>query len=135
MRVVLDTNVLVSGLINKEGVCGRILRLVFDELLQPCVDERILEEYQTVLPRPQLQIDAEDVIGTLDLIRANGEMLAPLPLPCKLPDPGDLPFLEVAAASDAILVTGNLRHFPKKARKGVTVASPREFLDLLRRPS
>ena len=135
MRVVLDTNVLVSGLISKSGTCGRILRLVFDEVLQPCVDERILQEYETVLPRPQLQIDAEDVIGMLDVIRENGEILAPLPLPCKLPDPTDLPFLEVATASDVILVTGNLRHFPKRTCKGVTVVNPREFLALLRQSS
>jgi predicted nucleic acid-binding protein len=44
-----------------------------------------------------------------------------------------VPFVEVAAAAAAVLVTGNTRHFPKKACEGVTVVSPKEFLELLRR--
>ena len=135
MKVVLDTNVLVSGLISGKGPCGQILGLLVEEALQPCVDERILHEYETVLPRPELQIDPEDVVGTLELIRSRADRLTPLPLGAKLPDKTDLPFLEVAAAAEAILVTGNARHFPRKACKGVAVASPREFIELLRHPS
>jgi ubiquinone/menaquinone biosynthesis C-methylase UbiE len=33
-----------------------------------------------------------------------------------LPDPGDMPFLEVAASADALSVTGNTRHYPKRSR-------------------
>lgn len=44
-----------------------------------------------------------------------------------------MPFLEIAAAARAILVTGNLRHFPKKACKDVRVLSPAGLLDHLRR--
>lgn len=131
MKVVLDTNVLVSGLIMVKGPCGRILGLVFEDVLQPCVDDRILREYETVLPRPELQIDRDHVIGTLELVRDNGEILTPVPLPVELPDPTDLPFLEVAAAADAILVTGNVRHFPKRVRAAVAVLTPNQFLDLL----
>ena len=69
MRVVLDTNVLVSGLISKRGVCSRILRLLFDDVFQLCVDERILDEYESVLLRPELRIDTGDVVGILDVIQ------------------------------------------------------------------
>ena len=132
MRIVLDTNVLVSGLISGQGPCGQILRLVVADAVQPCLDERILAEYETVLRRASLQIDARDVAGTLELVRARGERVTPIPLPMKLPDPSDLPFLEVAASGQAILVTGNARHFPGPARAGVTVMTPRELLNLLR---
>lgn len=132
MRVVVDTNVLVSGLISADGPCGQILRLLTEDVLQPCLDERILAEYEAVLPRPELQIDAEDVAGTIEIIRESGEFLTPLPLPMELPDAKDMPFLEVAASSEAVLITGNLRHFPARARAGVRVMTPREFLDLLR---
>ena len=69
----------------------------------------------------------------LDLIRSAVEIAAAFPLPVELPHPADLPFLEVAASAGAVLVTGNLRHYPRRARAGVTVVTPREFLDLLRR--
>ncbi len=43
-----------------------------------------------------------------------------------------LPFLEVAAETHAVLVTGNQKHFPQKVVGPVLVASPRELLDMLR---
>ena len=55
-----------------------------------------------------------------------------LPLQAMLPDTDDLPFIEVAAAAGVPLVTGNIRHFPKRSRCGVDVLSPRQFLDGLR---
>jgi predicted nucleic acid-binding protein len=48
-----------------------------------------------------------------------------------LPDPDDLPFLEVAATLRVPLVTSNLRHFPIRSRRGVEVVTPRQFLDRL----
>lgn len=50
-------------------------------------------------------------------------------MPVALPDPDDLPFLEVAWASAAPLVTGNLAHFPEEARGPVAVWSPRAFVE------
>jgi hypothetical protein len=49
-----------------------------------------------------------------------------------LPDLDDLLFLEVAATAEAILVTGNLRHFPKKVCGGIRIIRPAECLELLR---
>ena len=135
MRVVLDTNVLVSALMTPGGVCSRILRLVYDEALQVCIDERIIEEYESVLSRPRFRLDREDIDETIEMIRAYAETVTPMPLPVELPDPADLSFLEVAAEADAVLVTGNKRHFPVKARHGVKVLAPAEFIELLRRRS
>lgn len=132
MKVVLDTNILVSGLISPEGPCGRVLRLLVEDMFELCVDERIIREYEAVLPRPELHVDPEDVIGTLELIRETGEVLAALPLPVRLPHEDDRAFLEVAAAAGAVLITGNKRHYPKRERGSVTVVACNEFLDLLR---
>ncbi len=131
-RVVLDTNVLVSGLLTRRGNCAMILGLVGDEILHPCLDERILCEYEAVLLRPHLRIDRDDVTAVLALLRSNGEMVVALPLPVTLPDPDDRPWLEVAATAKAPLISGNLRHFPSRCRSGVTVVTPREFLERLR---
>lgn len=135
MNVVVDTNVLVSGLLTPSGPCGQIVGLLSEGLLLPCVDARILQEYERVLPRPLFQIDVEDVLAILELVRSNAEVVEPMPLPVELPHASDVPFLEVAAHTAAILVAGNTRHFPGKARAGVTVASPKEFLELLRHSS
>ena len=44
-----------------------------------------------------------------------------------LPDIDDLPFLEVALhATDRVLVTGNVKHYPPNARRTVLVLSPLE---------
>ncbi|MBI4735167.1 MAG: putative toxin-antitoxin system toxin component, PIN family [candidate division NC10 bacterium] len=133
MKIVLDTNVLVAGLLTPGGACGRVLDLVIEGVVETCVDERILREYEMVLRRPRLAIPPADARTALDIIRRTAEPVAPVPLPADLPDKDDVPFLEVAAAARAILVTGNLRHFPRKACKDVRVLSPAGLLDLLRR--
>jgi putative PIN family toxin of toxin-antitoxin system len=131
VKVVLDTNVLVSGLITEVGACGQIVDLLLEAAFEACVDARVLQEYGTVLPRPKFRIRPERVAATLDFLLAEAEVVSPTALAVELPDPSDLPFLEVAAQAGAILVTGNPRHFPKDRRAGVTVLRPREFLDLL----
>jgi predicted nucleic acid-binding protein len=96
-------------------------------------DARILAEYREVLSRPKFGFDAEDVHAMLEGIEWIGETVFASPLSVELPDPGDLPFLEVAAAAGAdALVTGNTRHYrPAKGRHDVSVLTPRELLDLL----
>jgi len=133
VRIVLDTNVLVAGLLNSAGACGRLLDLVLDGTVTFIADERILREYEEVLRRPHLALPGDTVREVLTFLRHSAEPVAALPLDAKLPDSDDLPFLEVAAAAGAILVTGNLRHYPKKAIGRVSVVSPSEGLDLLRR--
>lgn len=133
MRFVLDTNVLVAGLLNPAGACGRLLDLVLDGAVSFSADERILREYEEVLRRPGLALPAHTVREVLTFLRQSAEPVATLPLDAKLPDPDDLPFLEVAAAAGAILVTGNLRHYPKRAIGRVSVVNPAESLDLLGR--
>jgi len=132
VKVVLDTNSLVSALITPAGPCGHILRLLVEDILLLCMDERILREYETVLPRPRFEIDPQDVAETLELIREIGEVFAALPLPGVLPHEDDRAFIEVAVAAEAVLITGNKRHYPKRTRRQVAVVGCTEFLDLLR---
>ena len=132
MKVVLDTNVIVSAAMTTYGTCGQIVDLLADGMFDICADDRILNEYKTVLRRPELRIVPEEATIVLELVHAVVEPVAAVPLSVTLPDPKDLLFLEVATTAEAILVTGNLRHFPKRMCKGITVISPREFLDFLR---
>jgi len=132
VRLVLDTNVIVSGAMTAHGPCGQILNLVADGIIEICVDDRLLAEYESVLRRSELRITPTDATLVLDMIRYGAHRVVPLPVRAALPDPDDIPFLEVAAAAEALLVTGNMRHFPARARGAVKVVTPRELLDILR---
>lgn len=133
MRVVLDTNVLVAALGHPLGPCGRLLDLVLDGVVDVCVDGRLVHECAEVLRRPKFRLSAADVDIALDFFRQNAIPTVAPPLSAALPDADDLPFLEVAAAASAMLVTGNRRHFPKDAVGSITVVSPAECLELLRK--
>ncbi len=136
MKIVLDTNVLVAGLLSPFGPCGDIVRMVSSGDLILCFDARTLSEYREVLKRPKFGFADDEIDALLDFIAISGQTVAPSPLPKPLPDPDDEPFLEVALAGRvACLLTGNRAHFPAKLRQGVKVISPRQFLTRYRRPS
>lgn len=133
MKIVLDTNILVSGLLQPFGPSGQIVRLVAAGELVLCHDSRILAEYREVLLRKKFRFDPERVEILMEEIRAGGLPVAARPLAIRLPDPDDEPFLEIALASGAqCLVTGNIKHYPADARHGVEVISPRSFIELYR---
>ena len=136
MRIVLDTNVLVSGLFTPFGASAQIVRMVASGHLVVCYDARILAEYEEVLHRPKFDFPEPAISGLLDQIEREGIAIATAPLATALPDRDDEPFLEVAVAANAEtpddsvpLVTGNTKHFPEESRQGVAIASPRFFVD------
>jgi uncharacterized protein len=136
MRIVLDTNVLVSGLHNPKGTPGRIVDQIMGGRIRLLYDDRILGEYLDVLARPELSIETSLAEAVIGYIRLAGERVTALPLPADtLPDPDDLPFAEVAAsgAADA-LVTGNTKHFLKWKNQGNNVLAPAPFLEELALP-
>jgi putative PIN family toxin of toxin-antitoxin system len=129
MNIVLDTNVLVSGLLSPFGTPGEIVRMVSSGKLTLSFDARILSEYIEVLLRPKFKFDKEKVIALMDYIKDNGQAVASSPLHQSLPDQDDEPFLEVALAGKVVcLVTGNLGHFPMPLQQGMKILSPGGFL-------
>jgi putative PIN family toxin of toxin-antitoxin system len=134
MRIVLDTNVLVAGLLSATGPPAWTLDAILAGELELVLDAAIRREYEEVLRRPEFQFDAENVDVLLAAIDHFAFLVtAAPPLPERLPDVDDEPFLSVAADTGSVLVTGNVRHFPARARRGALVQTPREFVDGLRR--
>jgi len=130
LNIVLDTNVLVAGLLSPFGPCGEIVRMVSSGELTLCIDARIVSEYGEVLKRPKFRFAEDKIEALLDFVVLRGRTVASSPLRKPLPDPADEPFLEVAIAGQAAcLITGNRVHFPARLRQRVKVLSPREFLD------
>ena len=130
MRVVIDTNVVVSGVLNPYGPPGRIINAVLSETTTLLHDDRILFEYREALLRPAFGLSRSDVEGLLDFVESAGEHVSPEPLKVVLPDPNDLPFLEVATSGGAdALITGNIKHFkPRRGQHDVQVTTPADFV-------
>lgn len=129
MKLVLDTNVLVSGLLNQSGPpCLILQHIAFPDIII-CWDKRIMAEYQEVLSRPKFHFPPKLVTQLLDAIILSGKQISANQISAQLPDPDDLPFLEVARSAQAdFLITGNHVHFPKELCLGQTVISPAEYL-------
>ena len=129
MSIVLDTNVLVSGLLRIGGPPSAVLDLVFSRQVRLAFDERIFAEYADVLARPEFDFPLEHVHTILDFLWREGERVRPEVLDVRLPDPTDTMYLEVAlSALASAIVTGNLRHYPVSQRRGIRVVTPREYV-------
>jgi putative PIN family toxin of toxin-antitoxin system len=129
---VLDTNVLVSGLISAKGPLGRLIDAVLARRLQIAFDDRILEEYKAVLARPKFQFKPVDVTAFWEILPFQCHLVA-MPVEClQASDPDDTKFLEVANATESkILVTGNARHYPEKSRGDIFILTPAEAFDCI----
>jgi len=128
LRIVLDTNVLVSAFLSAEGPPAQVVALVLAGEVDLLFDARVLAEYEEVLARPRFKLDPNDVAEVLRQLVSGGERVDAEPVEPQLPDPDDQPFLEVALAGEAdAIVTGNPRHFPRSLP--VAVLSPRALLE------
>lgn len=141
MRVVLDTNVIVSGVMRPSSVPARVLSLVYETRIQPVIDLRIFAEYDEVLARPRLKIPAD---RSSDFLLRFGDIAQRVIVTKEavsrfdrvaLRDPADRPFMEVAVSAAAhAIVSGNINHFPEAALAPVQVLTPRQLLDELGEP-
>lgn len=133
MIVVLDTNVIISGILKPYSKAAAILHLVADGTIRLAYDLRLLSEYRDVLSRSKFNFAKENVEAFLDQVEQEGLLASAKPLKIHLPDPDDEPFLEVSLSAGAeAMITGNKRHFPKKQYEGVKILSPAEFLEVMK---
>ena len=129
MRIVLDTNVLISGVLNPHGAPGLILNSVLNKAVTLLLDDRILFEYREVLLRPKFHFPIDYIQSLLEFLEYESTYIIAGPSSALVPDSDDIPFYEVAISGRAdYLVTGNDKHFPPEQ----LIVSPREFVDVLR---
>lgn len=135
MRIVLDTNVLVSAMLTGGGAPDFAVQLVLQGAVILLVDSRILAEYDEVTARTRFKFDEIERRILLDVLANIAEPIVAGPLRVALPDPDDRMFVEVAIAGGAgAIVTGNTRHFtPRRGRLAVPVLTPRQLVDRMRR--
>jgi uncharacterized protein len=131
IRVVIDTNVLVSALLQPESLPATVLMLALSSQIQLCVSDAVFVEYDEVIRRPRLKRSPEIIESTLQSIRKLGHWVKPTVWVTACTDADDNIFIECAQAAGAdYLVTGNQRHFPVRWKK-TRVIGARELIEFL----
>ena len=128
---VIDTNVIVSALISTKTETPplSVMAYVYSGIITPVYNDEILQEYREVLSRDKFRLSPDRIDDALSVIRDYGLNLERTKVEGEVfPDPKDVVFYEVAMSKeDAYLVTGNIKHFPKKP----FVVTPAEMLAII----
>ena len=126
MKIVLDTNVIVSAFLSPEGKPAAILKMVLHDDLEICVNTAILVEYEQVLSRVKFseRISLASIQRFFEILFEIGTKVDYVPGDIDLPDEADRKFYDTAIAASAILVTGNRKHYPDKS----FIQDPADFL-------
>jgi uncharacterized protein len=131
IRVVLDTNIIVSALLQPLGPPAQVFTLAIGGSLQLCVRGNIYAEYEEVISRPRFERPVAVIAGSLQAIRDKSFWVRPAETIRACADPDDDMFLECAQAAQAdYLVTGNLKHFPV-SWENTRIVTARELLDII----
>jgi uncharacterized protein len=131
VRLVIDTNVVVSAALKPEGLQRTVVLLALTKPARWYVSDAILFEYRLVLARPELKIRRSLRQQLLQLIKNQTRVVTPSRLAQVTSDPADNMFVECADAARAdYFITGNQRHFPK-FWKNTKIISSGEFLSII----
>ena len=131
LRLVLDTNIVVSAALKPRGLQRTVLLVAGTKPARLYLSASIFSEYRTVLARPELRIRRGLRLQLLQLIKNRSYLVFPPKSLQIAADANDNIFLECADAARAdYLVTGNQRHFPKFWKKTKVITS-RELIGIL----
>lgn len=140
MRIVLDTNVLVSALVSPDGLPARLLRLCEAQLLGIVVSDAILDEYRRALGYEKVAArrgrSPADIARLVDEFRSFSDVVAPEQVPSVVADdPADDKFLACAVEGSADYIVSGDRHLLQLGEyRGIPILSPRTFLAVLPGP-
>lgn len=131
LKLVLDTNLIVSAHINPDGLERLVLNLALSDHVEFYFTPKVLAEYEEMLGRKKFGLDPTLLRKSLKLIKNIGNLGESTCEVSVSSDPGDNKFLECAESVAAdYLVTGNKRHFPKRW-KTTKVVNARELIELI----
>ena len=126
-RVVLDTNILVSYLMQPNGNPAAIVTLVKEGKIVPYYNAAIMKEYNRVLRYPKLYITAREIEVIINRMSKKGILLEVEKSIIKMPDEDDRMFYDLHKVADAILITGNTKHYPKES----SIMKPADFMEYI----
>lgn len=114
MRLVLDTNILISATLKPDGLEAWLVNAVLAGQFEAWVTPEVWAEYDEVLARPKFAARREASRRLLDALATHVRHTAARTTATAAIDEDDNRFLECAEAAEAeFLVTGNLRHYPE----------------------
>jgi putative PIN family toxin of toxin-antitoxin system len=131
MKIVLDTNVFISGIFFS-GPPSQILRAWKNKRLQIILSQDILIEYQRVAESLTLKYPSIDILPIIELVTVHGQFVDTKNVDITVcEDPDDNKFIECAIASDTKIIVSGDKHLLKiKGFKGIKVHKPREFVEI-----
>ena len=134
MRVVLDTNILVSALITKGTPPDQLYQAWLRDEIELVTSDAQIEEVTDVLARPRLRrfIDLDEAAQMVAAIHRRATVLRGVPVAMRSPDPKDDPILAVAVAGDVELVVSGDRSdmLALGHVEGIPIRSAREALGI-----
>jgi uncharacterized protein len=131
LRLVMDTNILVSAALKPHGLQRTVLILAITKPARLYISREILAEYSEVLARPEFKIRKGLRQQLVQLIKNRGQLVRPTRALQVAKDVDNNKFLECADSAGAdYLITGNTRHFPRFWKKTKIITS-REFMDVV----
>jgi putative PIN family toxin of toxin-antitoxin system len=131
VRVVLDTNILISAALKPEGLEAAVVNAVVSGTLEAWTTPEVWAEYEDVLARPKFAAVRETSRHILDALGTRIRTTTALTTSTVASDEDDNRFIECAEAAQAnFLVTGNLRHYPLQWG-GTRAVNARQFFSCL----
>ncbi|MDR1031405.1 MAG: putative toxin-antitoxin system toxin component, PIN family [Treponema sp.] len=128
MKIVLDTNVIVSALLCPQSLPAKILGLVLNGTIGIVYDNNVLLEYIDVLNREKFKINKESIKVIFEFMKNDGEYTISIPRNVKFADEDDRIFYELYKSGEVdFLITGNIKHFPKEKN----IVTPKEFIEII----
>jgi putative PIN family toxin of toxin-antitoxin system len=124
IKVVFDTNILVSAFKNEKGNPAKVLSLFAKRKIDAFYSDDIYTEYEEVLNRVHFHFGEQEVSRTLEGFKIFGKIFVPVKSSISLIDEDDRDFYDTAKQSGSFLVTGNTKHYPKED----FIITPAEFL-------
>jgi uncharacterized protein len=131
LKLVVDTNVVISALLKPESNPALIMSLILRGDCRLCVTEKIFSEYEEVSGRGKFKrLGQASVREFLSTLRSKALWVVPkVTIDDMAKDPEDNVFLECALDSKAdFLITGNVNHFPEEKFHRTSIVTPAEFV-------
>ena len=132
-KIVIDTNVIVSGLIQRNYPNFIITELFFEDKFQLCISDELMAEYYEVLTRPKFAkfqdffIRAEALLADIEGKAVKYNPTVKLEL---ISDDDDNMILELADECNAdFVITGNTTDFTFPNYKQTKIVTPKEYWD------
>lgn len=125
MKIVLDSNVFVSGITNPDSVSAEILKMLLNSDFVLLYDSKTLDEYKSLLKQSKFNFSKDVISSFIEFIENMGECISTKSVSAEITDEENKKFYEVLICGKAdYLITLNKNHYPDEK----FIVSPPEFI-------